>query len=222
MNNVTAMQHAKQSIAGFPWIQGRCAILATHFPTSMRLKKRQLGSHLALSAFLLLSGCATPDRQQSTPYANLPLQRGWFEGKTVFYVTTDVSDAAVAQDKKANFAPRLAYALPTLQAKSQTPQASSVDKVYAFADIDQGNVFASAPLPMGHTHREAAYSPLWQMLIVTWKPGADKRVLKSEEEVLDAQEKGWVALLFTGVVVNCPVVHRGALGGLAGVSISEP
>ena len=219
MNNVTAMQHAKQSIAGFPWIQGTFAILATHFPTSMRLKKRQLGSHLALSAVLLLSGCATPDRLQSTPYANMPLQRGWFEGKTVFYITTDVSDAAVALDKKANFAPRLASALPALQAK---PQASSVDKVYAFADIEQGNVFASAPLPMGHTNREAAYSPLWQMLVVTWQPGADKRVLKSEEEVLDAQEKGWVALQFTGIVVNCPIVHRGALGGLDGVSISEP
>lgn len=182
----------------------------------------QTTTQLALSACLLLSACATPDPRQSMPYANLPLQRGWFEGKTVFYITTDVSDAAVARDKNANFAPRLASALPALQAKSQTPQASSVDKVYAFADIDQGNVFASAPLPMGHTNREAAYSPLWQMLIVTWKPGADKRVLKSEEEVLDAQEKGWVALLFTGVVVNCPIVHRGALGGLAGVSISEP
>ena len=216
------MQHAKQSIAGFPWIQAPFAILATHFPTSVRLNKRQLSSHLALGACLLLSACATPDPRQSMPYANLPLQRGWFEGKTVFYITTDVSDAAVARDKNANFAPRLAAALPALQAKSQTPQASSVDKVYAFADIDQGNVFASAPLPMGHTNREAAYSPLWQMLIVTWKPGADKRVLKSEEEVLDAQEKGWVALLFTGVVVNCPIVHRGALGGLAGVSISEP
>ena len=197
-------------------------MLAMRLHTSARLSCRPLRSHVVAGCCLLLSACATPDPRQSMPYANFPLQRGWFEGKTVFYITTDVSDAAVARDKNANFAPRLASALPALQAKSQTPQASSVDKVYAFADIDQGNVFASAPLPMGHTNREAAYSPLWQMPIVTWKPGADKRVLKSEEEVLDAQEKGWVSLLFTGVVVmNCPVVHRGALGGLAGVCISE-
>ncbi len=62
---------------------------------------------------------------------------------------------------------------------------------------------------MGHANREAAYSPLWLMLTVTWKPNADKRVLKSEEEVLDAAQKGWVTLLSTGVVVNCPIVHRG-------------
>ena len=197
-------------------------MLAMRFSKSLRLNHRQRCSRLALCACLLLSACATPAPQPPTPQANLPLQRGWFEGKTVFYITTDASDAAVAQDKKANFAPRLGYALPALPAKSQTPQASSVDKVYAFTNIEQGNVFASAPLPMGHTNREAAYSPLWLMLTVTWKPGTAQRILKSEEEVLDAAEKGWVTLLSTGVVVNCPIVHRGALGGLEGVTISAP
>lgn len=192
---------------------------AIHPHTSPRLSQWQRCSHLALCVCLLLSACATPAPQPPTPQAHLPLQRGWFEGKTVFYITTDVSDAAVALDKKANFAPRLAYALP---AKSQTPQPSSVDKVYAFTNIEQGNVFASAPLPMGHTNREAAYSPLWLMLTVTWKADTDKHVLKSEEEVLDAAEKGWVAIASTGVIVNCPIVHRGTLGGLPGVTLSEP
>ena len=60
------------------------------------------------------------------------------------------------------------------------------------------------------------------MLTVTWKPHTDKRVLKSEEEVLDAAEKGWIDVASTGVIVNCPIVHRGALGGLPGVAIKEP
>lgn len=175
-----------------------------------------LGTSLCI--FLLLSACATSVPQPPTPQVTLPLESGWFEGKAVFYITTDVSDAAVAQDKKANFAPRLAFALP---AKSPTPQPSSVDKVYAFTNIKQGNVFASAPLPMGHANREAAYSPLWLMMTVTWKAGAASRVLKSEEEVLDAAEKGWVMVASTGVVVNCPIVHRGTLGGLPAVTIKE-
>lgn len=193
----------------------------THFHQSAHLKLHHLCSVFALGACLLLSACATHDRQQSTSYANVPVQRGWFEGQTVFYITTDVSDAAVAEDKKANFAPRLANALPAPLARPQTPQPSSLDKVYAFAKTDQDSVFASAPSPMGHANRDAAYSPIWEMLVVTWKPGASKRVLKSEEEVLDAQEKGWVTLLSTGIVVNCPIVHRGELGGLAGVIIRE-
>ena len=203
-------------------------MLAMQSNPLLRLDHQQRGCRVALCVCLMLSACATPAPQASMAQAHLPLQRGWFEGKTVFYITTDVSDAAVAQDKKANFAPRLAYALPALlalpalPAKSQTPQPSSVDKVYAITNLEQGNVFASAPLPMGHTNREAAYSPLWLMMTVTWKPGTAQRILKSEEEVLDATEKGWVALASTGVVVNCPIVHRGALGSLEGVSINAP
>ena len=191
----------------------------------LRLKDQQRGCRVALCVCLLLSACATPVAPPDTAQATLPLKLGWFEGKTVFYITTDVSDAAVAQDKKANFAPRLAFALPALQAQPATfqkPPPSSVDKVYAVTNHEQGNVFASAPLPMGYTNREAAYSPLWLMMTVTWKPNTDKRILKSEEEVLDAAEKGWVAVASTGVIVNCPIVHRGALGALPGVTIKEP
>lgn len=197
-------------------------MLALHCNSPPRMNYWRHGSKLAICVSILLSACAAPNPQPLLALATVPLQRGWFEGKTVFYITTDVSDAAVAQDKKANFAPRLAYALPTQPSNPQAPRASSVDRVYAFTNIEQGNVFASAPLPMGHTNREAAYSPLWLMLTVTWKPGTAQRILKSEEEVLDATEKGWVTLVSTGAVVNCPIVHRGALGGLEGVSISAP
>ena len=200
-------------------------MLAIHFRCVPRLKYPAGASSVALCACLLLSACATPVPPPDTAQATLPVKRGCFEGQTVFHITTDVSDAAVAQEKKANFAPRLAYALPALQVRSsepQTRQPSSVDKVYAVTNHEQGNVFESAPLPVGHSSREAAYSPLWLMLTVTWKPHTDKRVLKSEEEVLDAAEKGWIDVASTGVIVNCPIVHRGALGGLPGVAIKEP
>ncbi len=175
----------------------------------------RLGS-LALCACLLLSACAAPVGPRAVGVAQLPLQRGWFEGQVVFYITTDASDAAVAHDKGANYAPRLANALPE---KSTPGRPSALDKVYAFTNFDQGNVFASAPRPMGHLSSEAAYSPLWLMMTVTWKPGTTTRVLASEEDVLDAAEKGQVVLASTGVVVNCPIVHRGAMGGLPGVTI---
>ena len=171
---------------------------------------------LALCACLLLSACATPVGPRATGIAHVPLQRGWFEGQVVFYITTDVSDAAVAKDKGANFAPRLAHALPE---RSAPGRPTSVDKVYAFTNSVQDNVFASAPKPMGYLSSEAAYSPLWLMMTVTWKPGTTKRVLVSEEDVLDASEKGLVVLASSGVVVNCPIVHRGAMGGLPGVTV---
>lgn len=152
----------------------------------------------------LLTGCATGPGVSSGTASHVPLLQGWYEGAVVFYITTDVSDAEVAKAKGANFAPRLAMALPV--ATPGTPTRSSVDKVYAVTNFKQSSVFASAPRPLGHLNREAAYSPLWQMVKVTWRPGASARVLTSEEAVLDAVEKGLVELQVTRVVLNCPIV----------------
>jgi hypothetical protein len=152
----------------------------------------------------------------SSRQAHLPLLQGWFEGQAVFYVTTEVSDADVARAKQATFAPRLAYALPALP-HAGAPNAT--DKVYGTVNFDQGSVFASAPSPLDHRNTDTAYSPLWQLVKVEWQAGTTPRTLKSEEEVLLAQDKGWVTLTPTRVVLNCPIVHRGTLGGLPGVTV---
>ena len=170
-------------------------------------------------AVAALAGCATPQPQQpaAAQAVQMPLQRGWFDGEVVFYVTTDVSDAEVAAKHRANFAPRLADALPRDPVAPGQP--SSVDKVYAVTNFEQGSVFASAPLPMGPSNRDRAYSPLWRMITVTWAAGQTPRRLVSEEQVLAAAESGAVRLQATNVVLNCPIVHRGSRGGLDGVSL---
>ncbi len=170
-----------------------------------------------------LVGCASARPPQATTLTaqqvSMPLQQGWFDGEVVFYLTTDVSDAQVAAKHRANFAPRLAEALP--RASGGPGQPSSVDKVYAVTNFEQGSVFASAPLPMGPSNRDRAYSPLWQMVTVTWAAGSTPRRLASEEQVLAAAESGAVRLQATNVVLNCPIVHRGARGGLEGVSMAR-
>jgi hypothetical protein len=138
----------------------------------------------------------------------------------VLYITTDVSHADVAEAKGANFAPRLADALP---AGPPAPGSrSSVDKVYAVTNFQQASIFASAPYPMGSASRDTAYSPLWQMVKVTWAAGKTPQTRKSEERLLAAVESGAVTLEATSVVLNCPIVHRGAKGALPGVSLAQP
>ena len=74
---------------------------------------------------------------------------------------------------------------------------------------------------MGHKNQDLAYSPLWQQVNVTWRAGRTPWVLKSEEDVLAAAEQGAVELAVTRVVLNCPIVHRGPLGGLPGVAVDK-
>ena len=176
----------------------------------------------ALAGFLVVmtSGCTTVAPPLAKSHASLPVLSGWHEGEEVFYVTTDVSHADVAQAKGANFAPRLAYALPA--GKPVPGQPSSVDKVYAVTNFQQASIFASAPFPMGSTSRDTAYSPLWQMVKVTWAAGRTPQTLTSEEAVLAAADAGAIALEPTRVVLNCPIVHRGFKGALPGVSLAHP
>jgi hypothetical protein len=172
---------------------------------------------LASLPLLLASACTTVLPLAGTGQVSLPVLHGWFEGEEVFYITTDVSQADVAEAKGANFAPRLADALPA--GPSVPGRRSSVDKVYAVINFQQDSVFASAPFPMGSASRDAVYSPLWQMVKVTWASGKVPRTLKSEEAVLAAVDSGLVTLEPTRVVLNCPIVHRGSKGALPGVSL---
>jgi len=95
----------------------------------------------------------------------------------------------------------------------------ATDRVYGTTNFEQASVFASAPRPVGPANAYTAYSPLWQLVQVTWVDATQARTLRSEEEVLDAQDKGQITLQITRVVLNCPIIHRGRLGALPGVSV---
>jgi hypothetical protein len=165
-----------------------------------------------------VTACASPGTAPRVATVQLPVQRAWFDGRIVFYVTTDASDAGAAREMKANFAPRLAEALP--RGPQRPGQASALDKVYAVTNFEQPNVFASAPDPIGPESRDRSYSPLWRMVKVSWVAGHRARALTSEEQVLAAAEAGQVKIEPTDVVVNCPIVHRGSGGGLEGAALS--
>jgi hypothetical protein len=75
---------------------------------------------------------------------------------------------------------------------------------------------------VGSASTDTAYSPLWQMVKVTWQPGRSARELRAEEAVLDAAEKGDVTLEPTPVVLNCAIVQRDGQGALPGFMLARP
>lgn len=168
-----------------------------------------------------LSGCAStasaPAGVQGS--VTLPLQTAWFEGRRVRYVTTDVSDADVARAKGANFVPRLRDLV--VVAPGKPLRAVPVERVYSIEGIVQPTVFPSVPSPVGAGSTSSAYSPLWRMVKVVWQPGRVPRELRSEESVLDAEERGDVKLVLTEVILNCPVVALDGEPALSGARV-EP
>ncbi|HEY8102542.1 MAG TPA: hypothetical protein VIF82_17520 [Burkholderiaceae bacterium] len=148
-----------------------------------------------------------------------PVVSGWYEGRVVQYITTDVSDQEIAKKKGVNFVPRLADAIPPLP---HTPgQRSSVERIYSFTNFKQGGVLPSVPEPTGADSANKNYSPLWQMYTVTWLPDHEPHVLRSEEEVLAAADKGQVNIKQTNIVINCPVIFSEQGGALPQIKIRE-
>lgn len=169
-----------------------------------------------ISAFLpaalcLLTACAGPVPDGSRTEVVLPLNRAWVDGRKVEYITTDVSDAAMARMSGANFVPRLSDAIP------RAGQPSVLERVYKFPRGEQISIFQSAPLPAGPANADRNYSPLWRIVLVQWRSPDRVRELTSEEELLAAEDKGEVTLNITQVVANCPVVRVADGQALQGV-----
>ncbi|MBI3284224.1 MAG: hypothetical protein HYZ65_05135 [Burkholderiales bacterium] len=159
------------------------------------------------------AGVAVPPTPATTgATVELPLLAGWYQGAVVHYVSTDISDQDMAKPANLNYTPRLQYALRA----PQPGQPSAVDRVYKFTNFKQGSVFASAPEPLGSGSASAAYTPLWVVYLARWREGSAPQLLRSEEEVLDAEEKKWLELTPTAIVINCPIVYSGKDGGLGG------
>jgi len=66
-------------------------------------------------------------------------------------------------------------------------------------DDGQRNVIDTVP-------GQRSYTPLWAVRLVTWKDGADVRVLRSAAAVRAAQKAGDVTVQAMPIVVNCPVL----------------
>jgi hypothetical protein len=155
----------------------------------------------AAMAALLLTSCASPTFDAGRTETVLPLNRAWFEGRKVEYVTTDISDLVMARALGVNYVPRLTDAI------AAPGRRSVVERVYKFSGGEQISIFQSAPSPTGAGNADRSYSPLWRLVLVRWLRPAAVRELASEEQLLAAADRGEVAMDMTNIVVNCPITR---------------
>lgn len=169
-----------------------------------------------IATWLAIQSASAQSTLPAKDTVELPLVSGWYEGKLVCYITTDVSDKQAAADMGANYVPRLANAL---NRQPQPGQPGTVERIYKIVNFAQGSVLPSLPEPIGDNNANTNYSPLWQVYAVRWNAGKTPHLLKSEEEVLAAEEAGDVHIDKTLIVVNCPVVFTAADGALPNVKL---
>ena len=156
---------------------------------------------LLLSLLPLIVGACAP-QEAEMPKAELPAGKAWADGKEIFFVHTEASDASVAQLLSDMMTSPVIH-VPSL---ADVPLESLAD-VYVFDNGLEGmgpfgfqaDVFANPPGTDG-------YSPLRRVNVVTWADPANARLLTSEVEIMSVKDTGEVSIAQPGIVVNMPFV----------------
>lgn len=132
---------------------------------------------------------------------HIPMHKGLFSGKPVYYIITDSSnklDANKITEKqlwKVHEDPNLAHI------------SSSYGNIYIFTNGIAGtgtrgfqdDVFAVTP-------KYKEYSPLNKVVQVTWNIGREPQLLNTTQEILDANMTGRLYLTVTDTILNTPQI----------------
>ena len=183
------------------------------------LDRRRILIPQILFMALVLASCAEQADPAWPVSVTFPLRTAWHNGEQIYYITTDVSDRTIAEKMGANLSPRLSDGLPDYPKPPE--QRTLIERVYDFSNSSQYKVFSSEPKPIGPASRDLNYSPVWLMVIVTWKADQHIETLKSEEEILAAAARGVVMLTQTDILLNCPIVANADGKTLPNVSLSH-
>jgi hypothetical protein len=155
-----------------------------------------------LAAFLivLLSACAA--QPGGTAKAELPVDKGYAEGKEIYFTHTEASDAELAGKMAAGMASPVLY-VPTLAHVTDHALAN----VYVFTNGVKGaSMSGLQPSVFDNPPGTEGYSPLRRLNVVAWSDETQARELKTAAEVLEAADAGELAIKQPGVVINMPFV----------------
>jgi hypothetical protein len=135
---------------------------------------------------------------------NIPLAKGYEDGKEIFFIATDTSDELVAQQEteflgfSVNFSPLL----------SQIPEAY-LSQAYVFTNGIAGEGPFGFQIPvLSAKPSDSNYSPLLHVNTATWRDNSSAKILKSVQDIMDAEKNSDLTINKTGIVVNHPVMNE--------------
>lgn len=161
------------------------------------MKKLTLLPLAALVVMALVAAAAASPRGKRPP-----LIAGFYQGKSVTYLLTDVSTKkdAAGLSKWSGFPVKFVASL------GRIPD-SSLAKLYLFTNGVKGpNPFGFQANVLDSVPGDSNYSPLWRVYAVKWDASASPKLLKSEAQILQAQKAGELTITKAPLVKNSPVV----------------
>lgn len=169
---------------------------------------------------VLSSCCWSADAISTFPkptyYEDYSMYQGYYGGEQAWFtcVTTNSIKGATLGRFCQSWSPMLVF-YPILSSKLSQALIPNPEKaarpVYVTSNPNQGPVFSTAP---GQTD----YSGLWQLFCIEWHQGVVHRTITNTEPAspdnpLGMPDGSEVDITETGVVLDCPILALGPLGG---------
>lgn len=168
------------------------------------IKSGSVFSIMGIMSFFLLSDFYWNAFATYSDTISFNLSKGYVNGDIKSFMATEASDNQTAASiteslgQKINFAPLLA-SIPN----------SYLQQGYDFVNGIEGNGSFGFQIPVASAlPGEKDYSPLVQLNFVKWTDDADARILKSSEEIEQAQRNGEIQVMKTSIVINSPAIQQ--------------
>ena len=134
---------------------------------------------------------------------SIPVSKGYVDGNVSYFISTDASEKNVVSSVSNSTKFEVNYA-PSLANISE----SSRQQGYVFINGIKGEGTSGFQLPVASaTHGDDGYSPLFEINYVKWNDESNARVLKTADQVLEAQNKGELTITKSNIVINSPSVQ---------------
>jgi hypothetical protein len=187
----------------------------------MNLKKRFLGIIPVLIAIAVTSMVAinVSTRQDSfvqgqsmdnltSSNVNIPVSTGFIDGKIAYFVATDASTQEVASSVSNTTGFKVNYA-PTLANTSDSARQQGFVFLNGFSG-EEGGPLGSQLSVATAVPGDPDYSPLFDINYVRWNTNntSDIRILKSADEIFEAQQNGELTITKSNVVINSPAIVK--------------
>jgi hypothetical protein len=161
---------------------------------------KKLTPFILVLLVFVVAACAP--KAADMPKAELPAGKAWADGKEIYFVHTEASDAGVAQ----TLTDMMKSPVIEVPALANVPE-EALANVYVFTNGVEGSgpfgfqadVFDNPPGTEG-------YTPLRRLNVVTWAEGVAAREITSATDVLAAETAGDLTIEQPGVVINMPFV----------------
>lgn len=156
--------------------------------------KKLLAATVAALSLVAAATAAVPSRLSLGPAVKMKAATyfGYYDGHKDAYLVTDVSSKGQAKAMHVN------YSAPLAKVKGAPPQYF----IQGRAAAGQIAVFGSEP-------GESDYNPLWDEMIVTWKPGVKPVLLVKDDQIDSLAKQGMLTVTDVHVVINAPITNVG-------------